>query len=79
MFIEEAEAVRRERVSEARSRAERQRNAAGRRQPERAQRNETVFSHFTYDITYDITTYDIIVGVMISLVICDIMFYHMIS
>ncbi len=35
------------------------------------QRNETVFSHFTYNITYDITIYDIIVGIMMSLVICD--------
>ncbi len=41
---------------------------------------ETVFSHVTQDITYyityDITNHDIIVGIVISLVICDIMFYN---
>ena len=67
----------------------RQRNTAGRRPPESAQGNKTVFPRVTYDITYDIISdiicdiiyqyYDIIVCVMISLVICDIMLGHMIS
>ncbi len=61
----------------------RQRNAAGMWQQESVQLNETMFSHITkeiiYDITYDITDHDIIVDVVILLVLCDIMFYYVIS
>ena len=56
MSIGEVEAVRQDRASEATKVLRRQRNAAGRRQPECVQRRriENVCSQFTYDITYDI-------------------------
>ncbi len=63
----------------------RKRNAAGRREPESAQRrDETLFSHITHDITviithdviYHIINHDMIVGIVTSLVVCDIMFHN---
>jgi hypothetical protein len=57
MSIDEAEAARQDRISEARSRAEETKKRRREEQPESVQQqpNENVCCHITYDVTYYIT------------------------